>query len=45
MKCRSPFKRKVSVGRHVLKVKATDAAGNTDASPLVIRWKVLPKKK
>ncbi len=43
--CTSPFKRKVAVGKHTLLVRATDAAGNTDPTPLKITWKVTKKKK
>ena len=43
-RCRSPFKRKVSYGKHTLLVRATDAAGNTDPTPLRFRWTpVVPK--
>ncbi len=42
--CTSPFKRKVAVGKHVLSVRATDAAGNTDPTPLKFRWTALVPK-
>ncbi len=35
--CRTSKRQKVSVGRHIFRVRATDVAGNTDASPA--RWK------
>ncbi|MEZ5062251.1 MAG: hypothetical protein R2700_12195 [Solirubrobacterales bacterium] len=45
--CTSPHKVKVKVGkrprRHRFSVAATDASGNTDATPSVLRWKVKPK--
>jgi hypothetical protein len=37
--CTSPDKLKVKVGRHTFKVRATDAAGNTDPTPAVYRFK------
>ena len=40
--CRSPKKYKgLKPGKHVFKVRATDAAGNTDPSPAVKKFKVL----
>ena len=39
--CRSPKKYKgLKPGKHVFKVRATDAAGNVDASPAVKRFKI-----
>jgi hypothetical protein len=39
--CTSPFKlKKLKPGPHVFTVAATDAAGNTDASPAKLRFKV-----
>ena len=41
-KCRSPKKYKgLKPGKHVFKVRAIDAAGNTDSSPAVKKFKVL----
>lgn len=38
--CRSPFRKRVRPGRHVLRVVAVDAAGNVDPKPAVWRWRV-----
>jgi Ca2+-binding RTX toxin-like protein len=38
--CSSPRAYRVGVGRHVFRVTATDAAGNTDPSPAVFRFRV-----
>lgn len=37
--CRARFAVKVKPGKHVLRVRATDALGNTDTTPAVFRWK------
>lgn len=37
--CTSPKKVKVKVGKHRFSVRATDAAGNTDATPATYRFK------
>ena len=42
-RCHSPARFTVGLGRHALKVKAIDAAGNADRTPAVYRWKVLPR--
>ena len=40
--CRSPKKYSgLKPGKHVFKVRAIDAAGNTDSSPAVKKFKVL----
>jgi len=40
--CRSPKTfRGLKLGTHSFRVKATDAAGNTDPSPAVRRWKIV----
>jgi TolB protein len=39
--CRSPFKKKVKVGRHTFRVRAVNAEGTADATPVVFRWRVL----
>lgn len=39
-RCGPRFVRWFRVGRHVLRVKARDAAGNVDASPVVYRFRV-----
>jgi hypothetical protein len=38
--CSSPVTFTVRPGRHVLRVKAVDPAGNADATPAVYRWRV-----
>lgn len=38
--CRSPRRYRVGLGRHAIRVFATDAAGNRDRSPAVIRFRV-----
>jgi hypothetical protein len=43
--CTSPVIAKVSKGRHVFQVEATDQAGNTDATPATDDWKVKKKRK
>jgi 6-phosphogluconolactonase (cycloisomerase 2 family) len=43
--CDSPRTVRVKEGRHTLSVRATDAAGNTDASPAIRAWKVKRKRK
>jgi DNA-binding beta-propeller fold protein YncE len=42
--CTSPFKVKVKKGRHGFEVRATDAAGNVDATPASRTWKVKRKR-
>jgi hypothetical protein len=39
--CDSPFKKRVGAGSHNFKVRATDTAGNTDASPAKRRFRVV----
>jgi subtilisin family serine protease len=39
-KCQARFVRRYEVGGHVLRVKARDAAGNTDRTPAVYRFQV-----
>jgi lysophospholipase L1-like esterase len=42
--CASPrVYRHLDQGRHALRVKATDPAGNTDRTPALKRWRVLPR--
>jgi hypothetical protein len=42
--CTSPLKlKRVKPGKHKLAVAATDAAGNTDATPAIYKWKVKKK--
>jgi hypothetical protein len=43
-RCGSPATFTVRPGRHTLKVKAIDAAGNIDPTPATYRWKVLPPR-
>ncbi|MCB0908822.1 MAG: hypothetical protein KDB63_17080 [Nocardioidaceae bacterium] len=38
-KCRSPWKVSLSLGKHVLSVRAKDAAGNVDPTPAKVRIK------
>ncbi len=38
--CSSPFKKKVKVAKHKFRVRATDAAGNTDGSPAKFKFRV-----
>jgi hypothetical protein len=38
--CSSPFHKRVDLGRHRLKVRAIDAAGNVDPTPDRDRWRV-----
>jgi Bacterial Ig domain/Bacterial cadherin-like domain len=35
----------VRPGRHTLRVRATDAAGNVDRTPAIYRWRVLPPRR
>lgn len=37
--CRSPYRKRVGIGRHRFQVVATDAAGNTDPSPAKLRFR------
>jgi hypothetical protein len=41
--CTSPLKLKVGYGKHTVLVRATDAAGNTDATPAKVKYKRLEK--
>lgn len=43
--CASPLQAKAKLGKHTFDVRATDAAGNTDASPARAAFKVVKKKK
>ena len=43
--CTSPLPLKVKRGRHTFAVRATDAAGNTDATPATWKWKVKRKRR
>jgi Ca2+-binding RTX toxin-like protein len=43
--CTSPDDVKVKKGKHTFEVRATDAAGNTDATPASESWKVKKKGK
>jgi hypothetical protein len=40
--CTSPYRFKVTVGKHVFRVRAVDAVGNVDATPARYRFKRLP---
>ncbi|HEX2128902.1 MAG TPA: hypothetical protein VHF58_06760 [Solirubrobacterales bacterium] len=42
--CTSPLRKKVKVGKHKLRVRATDAAGNTDPTPAVVRWRRIERR-
>ena len=39
-RCTSPFTVTVKPGQHTFRVQATDAAGNTDPTPAVWKWRV-----
>ncbi len=39
--CRSPFKHKVKIGRHLFKVRAVNTDGVPDLTPAKFRWRVL----
>ncbi|HET7508571.1 MAG TPA: Ig-like domain-containing protein, partial [Solirubrobacterales bacterium] len=39
--CSSPFKKKVGLGRHKFKVRAVDAQGLADPTPVVFVWRVV----
>jgi hypothetical protein len=39
--CSSPYKKKVGLGGHKFQVRAVDAQGEADPSPVVFRWRVL----
>jgi len=41
--CTSPLKLKVKLGKHVVLVRAIDAAGNTDATPAKVKFKRVAK--
>jgi hypothetical protein len=43
--CTSPYTVKVKKGKHTFRVRATDPAGNVDATPATDSWKVKKKKK
>jgi hypothetical protein len=38
--CQSPFTKKVKRRRHSFQVRAIDQAGNTDATPALLQWRV-----
>lgn len=40
--CVSPYLKKVGLGGHQFQVRAVDAEGRPDASPVAFRWTVLP---
>jgi hypothetical protein len=42
--CTSPLKLKVKVGKHVVLVRAVDAAGNVDATPAKVKFKRVPSQ-
>jgi TolB protein len=41
-RCRSPFRRKVTVGRHRFRLRARGPDGTPDPTPAAYRWRVLP---
>jgi hypothetical protein len=43
--CSSPFKARVRRGRHVLRVRALDGAGNRDLSPAAFPFRVKRKRR
>jgi hypothetical protein len=42
--CESPFKVKTRKGKHLFQVRATDRAGNVDATPASRNWRVKKKR-
>jgi Ca2+-binding RTX toxin-like protein len=42
-RCRSPFRARLAPGRHVFRVFATDAAGNRDRTPAILRLRVVAR--
>jgi len=42
--CTSPLKLKVKEGKHTVLIRATDAAGNVDATPAKVKFKRVPKQ-
>jgi hypothetical protein len=42
--CVSPKRVRAAIGRHVFSVRATDAAGNTDATPATKRFRVVRRR-
>jgi len=38
--CASPWRARTGIGVHRFRVRAIDAPGNVDATPLVVRWRV-----
>jgi hypothetical protein len=43
--CTSPFSARLRRGAHTLRVRATDAAGNTDGTPAAFTTKVKRKRR
>jgi hypothetical protein len=43
--CRSPFRYSVKLGKHQLLVRAVDAAGNVDPTPVRYKFKRIPRPK
>jgi hypothetical protein len=43
--CHSPYKFKVKVGKHKLRVRAVDAAGNVDPTPAKWKFRRLPRRR
>lgn len=39
--CKSPFERKLRLGRHVFLLRAISATGTADPTPAVFRWRIL----
>jgi len=42
--CTSPLRLKVKEGKHTVLIRATDAAGNVDATPAKVKFKRVPKQ-
>src|SRR4051794_5874519 len=42
--CRSPVRRRVKPGLHLFRVRAVNAAGLSDRTPAVCRWRVLARR-
>jgi WD40 repeat protein len=41
--CKSPFVRRLALGRHTFRLRAINAAGVPDPTPAIFRWRILPR--